>query len=33
VVLHLPPIKQVMASRQVKSRYMEHLITHIRIQS
>ena len=31
VVLHLPPIKQVMASRQVKSRYMEYLITHIRI--
>ncbi len=31
VVLHLPPIKQVMASQQVKSRYMEYLITHIRI--
>jgi len=31
VVLHLPPIKQVMASRQVKSRYMEYLITHIRV--
>ena len=31
VVLHLPPIKQVMVSRQVKSRYMEYLITHIRI--
>ena len=31
VVLQLPPIKQVMASRQVKSRYMEYLITHIRI--
>jgi Na+-translocating ferredoxin:NAD+ oxidoreductase RNF subunit RnfB len=31
VVLHLPPIKQVMASRQVKSRYMEYLITHVRI--
>ncbi len=24
VVLHLPPIKQVMASQQVKSRYMEY---------
>jgi ferredoxin len=31
VVLHLPPIKQVMASRQVKSRYLEYLITHVRI--
>ena len=31
VVLHLPPIKQVMASQQVKSRYMEYLITHIKI--
>ena len=29
VVLKLPPVKQVMASQQVKSRYMEHLIaTH-----
>jgi len=27
VVLALPPIKQVMASQQVKSRYLEHLIT------
>jgi ferredoxin len=27
VVLRLPPIKQVMASQQVKSRYMEHLIS------
>jgi ferredoxin len=31
VVLRLPPIKQVMASQQVKSRYMEYLTTHIRI--
>ena len=30
VVLRLPPVKQVMASRQVKSRYMEYLITHIK---
>ncbi len=30
VVLALPPIKQVMASRQVKSRYLEYLITHIK---
>jgi Na+-translocating ferredoxin:NAD+ oxidoreductase RNF subunit RnfB len=28
VVLTLPPIKQAMASRQVKSRYLEYLITH-----
>ncbi len=28
VVLSLPPIKQVMASRQVKSRYLEYAITH-----
>jgi Pyruvate/2-oxoacid:ferredoxin oxidoreductase delta subunit len=31
VVLRLPPIKQVMANRQVKSRYLEYLITHIPI--
>jgi ferredoxin len=30
-VLQMPPIKQVMASRQVKSRYMEYLITRINI--
>jgi hypothetical protein len=30
VVLKLPPIKQVMASRQMKSRYLEYLITHVR---
>jgi ferredoxin len=28
VVLNLPPIKQAMASQQVKSRYLEYLITH-----
>ncbi len=28
VVLRLPPIKQAMASQQVKSRYLEYLITH-----
>ena len=28
VILRLPPIKQVMASQQVKSRYLEFLITH-----
>ena len=27
-ILRLPPIKQVMASQQVKSRYLEYLITH-----
>jgi len=31
VVLRMPPIKQVMASQQVKSRYMEYLITHIKV--
>jgi ferredoxin len=29
VLLRLPPIKQLMATQQVKSRYMEYLITHI----
>ena len=29
VILRLPPIKQVMASNQVKSRYMEALIQKI----
>ncbi|PKQ16761.1 MAG: (Fe-S)-binding protein [Actinobacteria bacterium HGW-Actinobacteria-7] len=28
VILRLPPIKQAMASRQFKSRYLEYLITH-----
>jgi hypothetical protein len=31
VVLRLPPIKQVLATRQVKSQYMEYLVTHIKI--
>ena len=31
VVLRLPPIKQVMASQQVKSRYMEYLVTHVKM--
>jgi hypothetical protein len=26
VVLKLPPIKQIMATNQVKSRYMEYLV-------
>lgn len=30
-VLRLPPIKQVLATRQVKSQYMEYLVTHIKI--
>jgi hypothetical protein len=29
VVLRLPPIKQVMASQQVKSRYMEYVAKHV----
>jgi len=28
-VLQLPPIKQAMASKQMKSRYLEYLITHV----
>ncbi|HKJ38657.1 MAG TPA: 4Fe-4S dicluster domain-containing protein [Anaerolineales bacterium] len=31
VILRLPPIKQAMASQQVKSRYLEYLITHLPI--
>ncbi|MCG2786581.1 MAG: 4Fe-4S dicluster domain-containing protein [Anaerolineae bacterium] len=31
VILRLPPIKQVLATRQVKSQYMEYLVTHIKI--
>ncbi len=29
VILRLPPIKQVLASQRVKSRYLEYLITHL----
>ncbi len=29
VILSLPPIKQVLASQQVKSRYLEYLISHV----
>jgi ferredoxin len=29
VILRLPPIKQAMATQQVKSRYMEYLVTRI----
>jgi ferredoxin len=28
VILRLPPLKQVLASQQVKSRYLEYLVTH-----
>jgi ferredoxin len=31
VILQLPPIKQIMASQQVKSRYLEYLISHIKV--
>jgi Na+-translocating ferredoxin:NAD+ oxidoreductase RNF subunit RnfB len=31
VILRLPPVKQAMATRQVKSQYMEYLVTHIKI--
>jgi ferredoxin len=30
VILKLPPIKQIMASKQMKSRYLEHLISRSR---
>jgi ferredoxin len=30
VILRLPPVKQVVASRQIKSRYMEYLIAKSR---
>jgi len=29
-ILKLPPIKQVMASRQLRSRYLETLLAHVR---
>jgi hypothetical protein len=31
VVLKLPPIKQIMASQQVKSRYMEYVAKHVTV--
>jgi hypothetical protein len=31
VILKLPPIKQAMASQQVKSRYLEALIQRVKI--
>jgi ferredoxin len=31
VVLRLPPLAQGLASRQVKSRYLEYLITHVHV--
>jgi len=31
VILRLPPLKQAMASRQMKSRYLEYLIEHVRV--
>jgi ferredoxin len=31
VILRLPPIKQSLASQQVKSRYLETLITHLKV--
>ena len=30
VILKLPPLKQAMASRQMKSRYLEALITRLK---
>jgi hypothetical protein len=31
VILRLPPLKQAMASRQMKSRYLETLIARLKI--
>ena len=31
VILRLPPVKQAMASQQVKSRYLERLVARVRI--
>ena len=31
VILRLPPVKQVMACQLVKSRYLEYLVTHVKI--
>jgi len=31
VILRLPPLKQALATRQIKSHYLEYLITHIRV--
>jgi len=31
VILRLPPLKQILAVRQVKSQYLEYLIQHIRV--
>ncbi len=31
VLLRLPPVQQVMASQQIKSRFMEYLVTHIKV--
>jgi formate hydrogenlyase subunit 6/NADH:ubiquinone oxidoreductase subunit I len=31
VILNLPPLKQALASQQVKSRYLEYLITHVNV--
>lgn len=30
VILRLPPLKQAMASRQIKSRYLERLLSGVR---
>jgi Na+-translocating ferredoxin:NAD+ oxidoreductase RNF subunit RnfB len=32
VIVRLPPLKQAMASKLVKSRYMEYLVTHVKIR-
>jgi ferredoxin len=30
-ILRMPPVKQAMASQQVKSRYVEYLVTHVKV--
>ena len=31
VILSLPPLKQAMATKQVKSRYLEALVTRVKV--
>ncbi|MHB0896562.1 MAG: 4Fe-4S binding protein, partial [Spirochaetales bacterium] len=31
VILKLPPAKQIMASRQMKSRYLDYLFSHVKV--
>jgi hypothetical protein len=31
VILKLPPAKQILAGRQMKSRYLDYLFSHVRV--